>query len=127
MKAIVPTTTHILTRWTDNTCIYPALLNILEMGQASFVYKITPALFQKGISRPAHVRFGIVRTAVSYRMNQTRNYLDSDALHALEKTLLHYRGLIIRSLSHDIGAQDKRTQEVTLFGIMTLLLADVSR
>ncbi|KFX97817.1 hypothetical protein V490_02608 [Pseudogymnoascus sp. VKM F-3557] len=88
---------------TDNTCVYPDLLHTFDVLRGNFVYKITPTLFQKGVSRPDYVRLSIC---------------------ALGKTFLHYRGLIIRSLNEDVGAENKRTQDVVLAGIITLLLAD---
>lgn len=106
--------------------MYPDLL-IHRMGQADFVYLITPKLFQKGIAHPDYLRLGLVCTAVSHRMNRTRNNLSSDQLRSLEETLLHYHGAIIRSLSRDIGEQDTQPRDTTIAGIITLLLADVSR
>jgi hypothetical protein len=111
---------------TDNTCVYPDLLHTFDVLRGNFVYKITPTLFQKGVSRPDYVRLSIVCMAISHRLNRTRDNLDSHTQCALGKTFLHYRGLIIRSLNEDVGEENKRTQDVVLAGIITLLLADVS-
>ncbi|KFY13971.1 hypothetical protein V492_02933 [Pseudogymnoascus sp. VKM F-4246] len=107
-----------------NTCVYPDLLHTFDVLRGTFVYKITPTLFQKGVSRPDYVRLSIVCMAISHRLNRTRDNLDSHTLCTLRKTFLHYRGLIISSLNNDVGAENKRTQDVVLAGIITLLLAD---
>lgn len=44
----------------------------------------------------------------------------------LGKAFFRYRGLMIRSLNDDINIQDRRSDDVVLAGILTLMLADVS-
>ncbi|RYC56717.1 hypothetical protein CHU98_g9497 [Xylaria longipes] len=51
----------------------------------------------------------------------TRSPLDLD----LVESFYRYRGLAIRSLSEDIGVEDRRTGDVVIAGIVTLLLLDV--
>jgi hypothetical protein len=57
-------------------------------------------------------------------MNQTRNDPHSKSLAV---TFYRYRGLVICSLRSDINEGNKRTGDVVLAGIITLLLIDVSR
>jgi hypothetical protein len=61
---------------------------------------------------------------LSHRMNRTR---DDPCSNPLAVTFFRYRGLVIRSLRSDIDRGHKRTGDVVLAGIITLLLIDVSR
>lgn len=61
---------------------------------------------------------------LSHRMNQTR---DDPHSKSLAVTFYRYRGLVIRSLRGDINQGHKRSSDVVLAGIITLLLIDVSR
>lgn len=74
--------------------------------------------------RPDYVRLGMVCMALTHRMNQER---DNPGLNTLATTFFHFRGLIIRSLNQDIGVAHKRTSNLVIAGILTLLIADVSR
>jgi hypothetical protein len=57
-------------------------------------------------------------------MNRTGSDLQSSVL---SKTFLHFRGLIIRSLCEDIKDKKMQMSDSVIVGILTLLLADVSR
>lgn len=107
-----------------NTRIFPGIFPILELGSNSAVHHISPKMFQDGMGHPDYVRLGMVCMCLSHRMNQTR---DSSQLKTLSTTFLHYRGLIIRSLNEDIGVDHKRTSNLVVAGILTILIADVSR
>ena len=61
---------------------------------------------------------------LSHQINRTRNEPHSNAL---AEKFFRYRGLAIRSLSEDISVEYKRTADIVIAGIVTLLLADVSR
>jgi hypothetical protein len=65
----------------------------------------------------------LVCVTLSHRINRTR---DSHQAAALAETYYRYRGLIIRSLREDIDVEQKRTSDLVLAGIMTLLLTEVS-
>jgi hypothetical protein len=77
-----------------------------------------------GYNRPDYIRLGIVCMSLSHRMNRTGSDPQSSIL---SKTFLRFRGLIIRSLSEDIKNDNKRMSDGVIAGILTLLLADVSR
>ncbi|KAJ5329233.1 hypothetical protein N7452_009623 [Penicillium brevicompactum] len=51
---------------------------------------------------------------------------DSDST-TLGKAFFRYRGLMIRSLNDDISIQDRRSDDVVLAGILTLMLADAQQ
>jgi hypothetical protein len=100
------------------------LLPINDLGPHHGVYRISSALLQRGAAHPEYLRLGIVCMTLSHRMNQTR---DDPHSKSLAVTFYRYRGLAIRSLRSDINDGNKRTGDVVLAGIITLLLIDVSR
>jgi len=61
---------------------------------------------------------------LTHRINRTRSGRQSKAL---TETYYRYRGLAIRSLREDIDRACRRTSDVVLAGIMTLMLSDVCR
>ncbi|KAL5362946.1 fungal-specific transcription factor domain-containing protein, partial [Aspergillus floccosus] len=66
----------------------------------------------------------MVCMTLSHRMNRIRN---DSVFNPLAVTFFRYRGLVIRSLSSDIDEGHKRTGDVVLAGIITLLLVDVQQ
>lgn len=108
---------------TVNARIFPGILPILELGSNSAVYQISPRIFQNGMARPDYVRLGIVCASLSHRINQAREEPQSKLL---AMTFFHYRGLIIRSLTEDIGVDHKRMSNLVVAGILTLIIVDVS-
>lgn len=108
---------------TVNTCMYPRLARVLRLGPNINIYKISPALFQMGLTGPDHIRLALVGMTLSHRMIQTAGDPNSKAL---EKTFYSYRGHMIRSLNDDINVEKKRNSNLVLVGILTLLLLDVS-
>jgi hypothetical protein len=60
---------------------------------------------------------------LSHRINRTRG---GGHYKALTESYHHYRGLAIRSLREDLDVEHKRTGDVVLAGIVSLLLSDVS-
>lgn len=108
----------------DNTCIYPDLIPIHELGPNRYVYLISPTHIQKGTAFPDYLRLSIICMTLSHRINRTRNDIQSNAL---AETFFRYRGLVIRSLNDDINLEHRRTADVIIAGIITLLLADVSQ
>lgn len=73
---------------------------------------------------PDYLQFGMVCMILSHRINRTRSDLQSKAL--AEKFYLYW-GLAVRSLSEHLDVEDRRTGDMVIAGILTLLLADVSR
>lgn len=108
---------------TDNTCIYQDLAPLQELGPNPTIYPILPTHFQGGTLFPDHVRLGLVCMTLSHRINRTR---DAGQSNALTETFYRYRGLAIQSLRDDIDVEHKRTSDIVLAGVMTLLLLDVS-
>lgn len=60
---------------------------------------------------------------LSHRINRARH---SPQSRDLIESFYLYRGLAIRSLSEDIDVEGRRTGDVVIAGIVTLLLLDVS-
>ncbi|KAJ2893346.1 C6 zinc finger domain-containing protein [Zalerion maritima] len=108
-----------------NTCIYQDLLPIQELGPNPHIYTISPAQIQMGAFMPDHLRLSIICITLSHRINRTRN--DDPGSYALVETFFQYRGILIRSLRDDIGVEYKRTSDIVIAGIMTLLLADTQQ
>lgn len=106
-----------------NTRVFPGIFPILELGSNSAVHQISPIMFQNGMGHPDYVRLGMVCMCLSHRMNQTK---DSSQIKTLSTTFLHYRGLIIRPLNEDIDVDHKRTSNLVVARILTILIADVS-
>lgn len=107
----------------DNSCMYPQLAESLRLGPNTNIYKLSPKSFRLGLTRPTHLQLGFICMTLSHRINQMGHGSDSTMLG---KAFFRYRGLMIRSLNDDISIQDKRSDDVVLAGILTLMLADVS-
>ncbi|KAJ5152016.1 hypothetical protein N7492_010311 [Penicillium capsulatum] len=104
-----------------NSCIYPELANVLRFGTNANIYKLSPAAFHTGVTRPAHLQFGLVCFTLSHRMNQLGH--DQDSM-VLKNSFYRYRSFMIRSLNEDISEPAKRYSDFVLAGILTVLLAD---
>lgn len=61
---------------------------------------------------------------LSHRINRTR---DGNHSKALAESFYRYRGLAIRSLREDIDVEHRRTGDIVLAGVMSLLLSDVQQ
>lgn len=59
---------------------------------------------------------------LNHRIQRTRNESQSSGL---VESYYQYRGSVIRSLNETINIESKRTADVVLAGIVTLLLLDV--
>ncbi|KAK1147372.1 hypothetical protein N8T08_001453 [Aspergillus melleus] len=105
-----------------NERIYPSILPHLEIAPTAYVFRISPFIFQKGLSYPDHLKFMLVCTSLTHRMNQNEAHLRD-----LEKTFFHYRGQIIRSLRDSIDAPSNSTGDLVIAGTLTLLLIDVQQ
>ncbi|OIW28760.1 C6 zinc finger domain-containing protein [Coniochaeta ligniaria NRRL 30616] len=114
----------LLEAMTDNTCIYQDLAPLHELGPNPTIYPILPVHVQSGTLFPDHIRLSIVCMTLSHRINRTRDVGHSKAL---AESFYHYRGLAIRSLREDIDVEHKRTGDVVLAGIVSLLLSDVQQ
>ncbi|KAH8423381.1 uncharacterized protein LDX57_001139 [Aspergillus melleus] len=64
----------------------------------------------------------LVCTSLTHRMNQSETQS-----RELEKTFIHHRGQIIRSLRDSINAPSKSTGDLVIAGTLTLLLIDVQQ
>ena len=108
---------------TDNGCIYQEMLPIQELGQNPYLYPLSTSHVEAGVDFPHHVQLSLVCTTLSHRINRTRD--DALCNTKIVEAFYLYRGLIIYSLIQAINAENKRYSDVTLAGIMTLLLIDV--
>ncbi|KAK0630366.1 fungal-specific transcription factor domain-containing protein [Bombardia bombarda] len=118
---------HVLIQASEyyNTCIYQDLQPINELGPNPYIYLLSPAHVQIGLSVPDHLRLGMVCMTLSHRINRTR---DNDPLrNVLTQNFYRYRGIVIRSLNEDINVEHKRTSNLVIAGVITLLLADVQQ
>jgi hypothetical protein len=97
---------------------------IHELGQNPHIYHVSPAHIRSATLVPDYLRLGMICMTLSHRMNRTRHAPESKAL---AETFYRYRGVVIRSLNEEIGVEHKRTSDIVIAGIVTLLLADVSR
>ncbi|KAI0543420.1 putative C6 finger domain protein [Xylaria curta] len=103
-----------------NTCIYQDLIYIRELGPNPHIYPISPTHLRSII--PDYLRLGFLCMTLTHRINRARHNPQSKGLI---ESFYRYRGLAIRSLSEDINIEDRRTSDVTIAGIITLLLLDV--
>lgn len=111
-----------LTITTVNSCMYPQLADSLRLGTNTNIYKLSPNLFQLGLTRPAHLQLSLICLTLSHRINQLSHDVSS---RPLKPTFYRYRGLVIRSLNEDINTPNTRNGDIVLAGILTLLLVDV--
>ncbi|KAI0456998.1 putative C6 finger domain protein [Xylaria acuta] len=107
---------------TINTCIYQDLIYIRELGPNPHIYPISPTHLQSII--PDYLRLSFVCMTLSHRINRARHNPQS---RDLIESFYRYRGLAIRSLSEEIEVEDRRTGDVVIAGIVTLLLLDVQQ
>ncbi|KAI0402884.1 fungal-specific transcription factor domain-containing protein [Xylaria palmicola] len=107
---------------TINTCIYQDLVHICELGPNSHIYLISPTHLQSPI--PDYLRLGFVCMTLSHRINRAGRSLQP---RDLIESFYHYRGLAIRSLSQDIDVESRRTGDIVIAGIVTLLLLDIQQ
>ncbi|KAI1297055.1 fungal-specific transcription factor domain-containing protein [Xylaria venustula] len=105
-----------------NSCIYPDLVHIRELGPNPHIYPISPTHLQSVI--PGYLRLGFVCMTLSHRINRARHSPQSGDL---VESFYHYRGMAIRSLSEDIDVEGRWTGDFVLAGIVTLLLLDVQQ
>lgn len=115
---------QILMPVTVNSRVFPRIAPLLELGPNSAIYQVSPKLFQNGMTRPEYMRLSVICLTLSHRMNQTR---DSIYSNTLAPAFFHYRGLVIRSLHEEIDVDYKRTSNLVVAGILTLIIIDVSR
>ncbi|PLB51393.1 hypothetical protein P170DRAFT_455556 [Aspergillus steynii IBT 23096] len=123
----LPTDLHVFVQATEyyNACIYPDLRHIATLGRNTAIYPITPEIVQMAMARhPDHIRMVIVCMTLSHRMNRLRNEPGSQAL---VRDFFRYRGQLIRSLSDDIQAPERRTSDLVVAGMLTLLLVDAQQ
>ncbi|KAJ5101380.1 hypothetical protein NUU61_003602 [Penicillium alfredii] len=107
-----------------NVQIFPNLYQKLRLGSNANIYKIQPRMLQSGIQYPDHLRLGLVCMTLSHRMNRMGHDPDSKPL---ERSLYHYRGIMIRSLNDQLNSLNKHNSNATLIGTLILLLADAQQ
>ncbi|KAI0010167.1 putative C6 finger domain protein [Xylariaceae sp. FL0662B] len=107
-----------------NTCIHQDMIPIHELGQNPSVHPISPTHLRAATTVPRHLRLGILCMTLSHRMNRTR---DDSHCNSLAEAFYRYRGIAIRSLNEDINVEDKRTGDIVITGVITLLLVDVQQ
>ncbi|KAK2609262.1 hypothetical protein QQS21_002197 [Conoideocrella luteorostrata] len=105
-----------------NSCIYHELLPLHELGPNPFVYPIVPSHLQRAATLPNHLRFSLVCTALSHRINRTRH--DPHHRHLLQ-TFYEYRGIVIRSLRDDARLKQSHMSDWFIAGVVSLLLIDL--
>ncbi|KAI2622494.1 fungal-specific transcription factor domain-containing protein [Hypoxylon sp. NC1633] len=96
-----------------NSCIYQELLPTCELGPNP-----------RGPMSPDYLRFGMLCMILSHRINKMRNGPQCKAL--AEKFYL-YRGLALRSLSEHLNVEGRRTDDMVIAGILTILLIDIQQ
>ena len=94
-----------------------------KLGRNTAIYPITPGIVQMAMAKhPDHIRMVIVCMTLSHRMNRLQY---ENGSHSLGRDFFHHRGQLIRSLSDDLELQHRRTSDVVIAGMLTLLLVDV--
>ncbi|KAK9776808.1 hypothetical protein AB5N19_10686 [Seiridium cardinale] len=107
-----------------NSCIYRDLIYLCELGPNPFVYPVSPAHIQNGATRPDHLQLSFICIVLSHRANRMGQTLESGDL---AETYYQYRGMAIRSLNDDLDEEHKRTSNIVIAGIITLLLTDAQQ
>jgi hypothetical protein len=93
-----------------------------QLGSNPFVYPISQKHVQYSTRYPDYLRFSLVCTTLSHRMNRIR----PSAYHgALAEAFYRYKGVVIRSLREDPSFGRKQISDAFIAGIITLLLIDV--
>ncbi|OKL56122.1 hypothetical protein UA08_08707 [Talaromyces atroroseus] len=122
MEMIVPAESD-LVQATEyfNAYVGPSIQPVLEVVPEFGIPLISPAIFQKCLGCPSHIRHFMICTALGHRMNH-----NGAQCNALERKYLHYRGLMIKSLRSDINVECTagRRGGYTIAGILALLLTD---
>ena len=108
----------------DNSCIYQDMLPIQDLGPNPYIYLLSTGHLEAGAVFTRHVQLSLVCTTLSHRINRIQ---DGTRSHTeLVETFYRYRGIIISALNEYISIEHKRISDITLAGIVTLLLIDVS-
>jgi hypothetical protein len=98
------------------------MIPIHDLGPNPHVYRITPMHLQAGANMPDYLRVGLIGMTLAHRLNRAKH----DPQYAvLAEELYECRGVMIRSLNEEINAESKRTSDIAIAGIITLLLSDV--
>ncbi|KAL3456267.1 fungal-specific transcription factor domain-containing protein [Aspergillus heterothallicus] len=106
--------------------VWPKLAPMKELGIGDSIYRVSPNLFQAAVASPYYIRHGMTCMAIVHQRNRVRH--DPVQEKALVATFLQFRGKMIRSLSDDIGMEEKQTADMmVLAGIFQLLFADISQ
>lgn len=128
-----PDQTHRLTcNLIDNDCIYQDLEPLLQLGQNSYIYQVSPSTVQDANACPEYIQLGMICMTLNHRMTRLRcsdgasslSHSQAEAAVLAEK-FLRFRGWAIRSLSEHLGTAEGRNTDMLMAGIVTLLLNDL--
>lgn len=111
-----------LTSLIDNTYIGPTIQPMHELTPNLGLSLISPPVFQLCMMASDHIKLLIVCASLSHRINQS-----DDGCPALERKLLHYRGLMIKSLREDLSNEYRQKKDSIICGALSLLMVDVSQ
>ncbi|KAK1918875.1 Phomenoic acid biosynthesis cluster-specific transcriptional regulator [Pyrenophora teres f. teres] len=107
-----------------NACILGDLAPIHELGRHPYIHHVTPSRLKQATSVPEFLRSGLICMTLNHRMNRLGIGSNLEAADLAEKYYFYW-GMTVRSLSEQLNVDKKRTSDVVLAGILTLLLADI--
>ncbi|KAI1370492.1 fungal-specific transcription factor domain-containing protein [Hypoxylon crocopeplum] len=107
-----------------NSCIYQDLIPIQELGRNPHIYPLSDTHLQVAAISPDYLRYGMLCMTLSHRINRTRSEPQYKAL--IHKFYLYW-GLALRSLSEQLDTEERRSDDMVLAGVLTLLLTDVQQ
>ncbi|KAE8868822.1 hypothetical protein PTNB73_03875 [Pyrenophora teres f. teres] len=110
--------------WCYNACILGDLAPIHELGRHPYIHHVTPSRLKQATSVPEFLRSGLICMTLNHRMNRLGIGSNLEAADLAEKYYFYW-GMTVRSLSEQLNVDKKRTSDVVLAGILTLLLADI--
>ncbi|KAF3492420.1 C6 zinc finger domain-containing protein [Arthroderma uncinatum] len=108
----------------DNSCIYLDLAPIQGLGHNPYIYRISPTHLRATTSLPDFITLGVVCMTLNHRMHRIR---DQSHCRDLTETYYRFRASVIRSLNESINIESRRTTDIVVAGILTLLLIDAQR
>ncbi|KAH9875841.1 Phomenoic acid biosynthesis cluster-specific transcriptional regulator [Plenodomus lingam] len=107
-----------------NACILEDLTPIHELGRHPYIHHVSPERLKEAILVPEFLRSGLICMTLNHRMNRLGIRSNPGATDLVEKYYIHW-GITIRSLSEQFNVENKRTSDVVIAGILTILLGDI--
>ncbi|KAF2851948.1 hypothetical protein T440DRAFT_488564 [Plenodomus tracheiphilus IPT5] len=107
-----------------NACILEDLTPMHEVGRHPYIHHISPARLKEATSVPEFLRSGLICMTLNHRMNQLGIGSSLGVTGLAERYYLHW-GITIRSLNKQLNVENKRTNDMVIAGILTILLADI--